>query len=83
MEALTNICQFSNLDKFYFKQKYTNESIFHTIEDMAPSFNDTMYRCVWQYKSKNCSSFFVPTLTGEGLCFAFNSLNSHEMYTEE
>lgn len=83
MEALIHICQYDFVDFFNFTNKFTNASIFDTIYEMAPSFQDTMFDCQWQYESNDCSEFFSPILTAEGLCFAFNSLNSHEVYTEE
>lgn len=83
MEALIHICQYDFVDFFNFTNKFTNESIFNVIEDIAPSFEDTMFDCQWQYESNECSEFFAPILTGEGFCFAFNSLNSHEIYTEQ
>lgn len=83
MEAVSHICQFYFEDGFTFGSKLANLSIYGTILDLAPSFNETMFRCAWQYKNLSCSKLFVPILTEEGLCFAFNALNSREMYTEE
>lgn len=52
--------------------------------DIAPTFNDTMIVCKWNDdKQVPCSKFIVPVFTNEGLCFAFNALNSHEVYTDE
>lgn len=83
MEALIHICQFylpMNLD---FGHEFMNDTIYDIIREMAPSLNDTMLECMWQYDVDNCSELFRPILTDEGLCFTFNAINSHEMYTKE
>lgn len=83
MEALIHPCQFSFPDDFEFGTKFTNESIYEMIQGIALTLDDTMCRCMWQYAVDSCTKFFTPILTEEGLCFAFNALNSRETYTEE
>lgn len=83
MEALTHICQFYFTDFVSFETKFVNESIYEVIQDMSLKFNDTLLECMWQYEYDNCSKFFAPLLTEAGVCFSFNALNSHEMYTDE
>lgn len=83
MRALAHICQFALLDSVAFQEPFTNGSIYSIIEQMAPTLNDTLLGCMWQYSLGRCSDLFVPILTEEGVCFAFNALNSHEIYTTE
>lgn len=84
MEALNHICGFYfNLDLTRFGRKFLNESIYDVIERMAPSMDGTLYKCMWNYKLEFCYEYFTPVFTADGLCFTFNGLNSHEVYTEE
>lgn len=83
MEVLSHICEFYFKDNFSFGTKFASESIYDTIQEIAPSFNDTLFMCRWQRQNSDCSKFIVPILTEEGLCFAFNAINSREMYTKE
>lgn len=50
---------------------------------MAPSINDIMKKCFWKLEKVSCSDLFVPVFTSHGLCFAFNALNSEEIYTDK
>lgn len=83
MEALNNICEFFLYDGTKIQNKFTNETIFDVMRDMAPVTGDVMVQCAWKYEQKSCKKLFVPVFTDDGFCFAFNALNSHEIYTEE
>ncbi|XP_031639513.1 pickpocket protein 28-like [Contarinia nasturtii] len=63
--------------------KFTDDSIYNLIEEMAPNLTYTMHECRWQQKKINCVEYFIPMVTGAGLCFAFNALNSRDIYTDE
>lgn len=65
------------------KSEFADEWIYDVMTDIAPTFRDTVEFCVWRLKTINCSDYFVPMLTEIGHCFAFNALNSHEIYTDE
>lgn len=83
INALAHICDFFWLDEQHFSDKYTNESIYDEIVDVAPSLNQTLLACVWLYQNVPCETLFAPLLGEEGLCFTFNSINSQEIYTDE
>lgn len=82
MKALSHVCKLGWIHFADPKDKYTNESIYDTIKDVALSLDDTIGFCMWQYKMGKCKEYFVPVLTEEGLCFAFNALNSREIFTD-
>lgn len=60
---------------------FLNESIYSTIIDIAPDLDDTIDRCLWKYNVISCSEFSA-VFSEDGLCFTFNALNSHEIFTE-
>lgn len=80
--AIGHLCPFYSKDLFEYNDTYSNESIYQVIRGMALQLPDTMFKCMWEYKHEICSHIFVPILTDLGLCFAYNSLNDLEIYTE-
>lgn len=83
MEALLHVCNFREPNLNYFHGKYTDETIFDTIKQIAPSFSDSMGNCEWQHKIYSCTEIFTTVVTDEGFCFQFNALNAHEIFTDE
>lgn len=82
---ITNIfvCTFL-IDCFDFQfPKSADENTYDVLQDIAPKLNDIMYKCIWQGRVFNCSKYISSTVTEEGICFVFNALNSHEIYTNE
>lgn len=65
------------------------ESIYDAIIDIASDLDSTItdfrwLRVPYAYDTRyDFPNFFVPVMTEYGLCFAFNSINSHEIYTDE
>lgn len=70
---------------FDYDGEHANASIFETFEEMAPILNETLRVCALKDDDSDdtCSRIFVPISTEEGLCFAFNALNSAETYTDK
>lgn len=83
MEVLAHICRFYGPVHDHLKDSFLNESIYDIIGDMAPKFDDTLSNCKWRNKERRCQELFKPVFTERGLCFAFNALNSHEIFTNE
>lgn len=55
---------------------------FKYAKQVAPSLNETLFRCTWHRQDVNCSNIFKEILTDEGVCFTFNYLNASELYKE-
>ena len=82
MNALAHLCEHLS-DRYDFEEDYSGEWIYGIFGDVAPSLNDTLTHCMWLNKDGPCAKMFVPVLTENGLCFTYNALNSHEIYTNE
>lgn len=79
VNALAHVCRFPGFLNDKYSQHFADESIYQTIQDIAPTLNDTISESFWEKSTAQ----MVPVLTGNGLCFAYNSINSDEMYTNE
>lgn len=77
LESLAHICNWAPGGT-----EYANESIYDSILEIAPDIDETISQCSWQSKRTGCAEF-TPVITEKGLCFAFNALNSHEVFTKE
>lgn len=64
-----------------FSDDYLNDDIWNTINDYAPAFNETFMFCKLFNKWIDCGKLFVPQITQRGLCYTFNTLNFHELFT--
>lgn len=84
LNAIAHICPLLP-DQIEQKENFLDESVYDIIQDISPNFNQSVDMCDFRghYDDDRCSEFFLPILTEEGVCFTFNALNSHEIYTEE
>lgn len=83
MEALIHLCVFYNPVNEHFGHRFMNDSVYSLIEEMAPTCNETLSNCEWRGENHLCTNLFQPILTDRGICFTFNALNSHDIYSEE
>lgn len=82
MKALANICEFTLPGHIYHNDNFSDDSIYHTIRDFSISYNDTFIYSLWQTSYNYFQLTFHPIFTDDGICFSFNDLNSHEIYTD-
>lgn len=82
LEALSHICATIH-NRIKPHDAFVKNSIYNLIEKVAPSLEDIIQKCRWQQKNVNCVDYFTPIITNKGLCFAFNALNSNDIYTDQ
>lgn len=73
----------NNVKEKITKETFLDKAIYDSLRDIAPPMMDTMYTCSWKHSNESCKTIFKPIVTFFGSCYAFNPLNSHEIYTEE
>ena len=81
MHALVHLCEYFP-QLYEFKDAFTGDWIYDIIADVAPPHFETWFYCKWLDQSVSKENCTVPVLTEEGLCFAFNGVNSNEIYTD-
>lgn len=82
LNAATQVCPYLS-ENIKLSDHFASESIHRTLQEIAPTLNESIAFCRWRDIKNGCINLMVPTLTDHGLCFSFNTLNWHEMYTEE
>lgn len=60
---------------------HNDDVIIQSIKEISLSRHSIFKRCTWLSKSFDCHQFKV-YFTEKGLCFTYNMINSHEMYTQ-
>ncbi|XP_031636172.1 pickpocket protein 28-like [Contarinia nasturtii] len=77
VNALAQVCPYLP-GQIELDDDFANESMYNTLRDIAPNLE--VFLCRWHFK--DCIKNFKPMFTEKGLCFTFNALNSHEIYTD-
>ncbi|KAF5270640.1 hypothetical protein FQA39_LY01378 [Lamprigera yunnana] len=67
------------------KSPFIDSGVINFFIKVHPHFNYTVANCSWtdEICDNNLKSYFVPTITAEGICYSFNMLNKDEIYTSE
>lgn len=63
------------------KDNFTDESIYETMKHVSLQLGDIVED--WRQISDNLDTEILPIFHEDGICFTFNALNSHDMYTDE
>lgn len=61
--------------------KFTDNTLYALMKELAPSMESTIPEVLWHRNTLNGEQLMAPVISEYGYCFAFNSLNSHEIYT--
>lgn len=80
-KVITQLCSHpdSSMEE---SDKFTNDSLYDMVVYLAPTLKRTI-RSGWRKDYyHNVTGLFAPVFTDEGYCFSFNTLNSHDIYTD-
>lgn len=83
MKALAHICQMIFPNYITDGDHISDERIYDIIQNMSITSEDLFSYSLWQTNYDYSWLPFTPLLTEEGICFAFNDLNSHEIYSNQ
>ncbi|KAK9709693.1 Amiloride-sensitive sodium channel [Popillia japonica] len=61
----------------------TSLNVVDFYKEVAPTFQETLWVCLWQSQNETCVTLFNPILTEEGICYTFNMLDRDEIFTNE
>lgn len=82
-DASSHICDLGlACDRNILGRNFTDSSIVDIIQDIAPTYDDTVYGFKWRNKVYMHAKL-QKIITDEGVCFTFNDLNSRDIYTDE
>lgn len=66
-----------------FSDKYAEDSVFDTINEIQNSIEDTVVHCRLLEERVNCSQILSPITSEEGFCLSFNTMHMYDFGTNE
>lgn len=79
LTIISNICK---LD-LHLDNNTVDKNSIKLLVDMAPQLYDVFDKCSYLGRTVDCGILFHETLTGDGLCFSFNALDSRNIFNEK
>ncbi|CAH1959274.1 unnamed protein product [Acanthoscelides obtectus] len=71
------VCEFSHFNK---TESYSREGFYKFLNESRPS--SIFKYCSYLEKEPDCTEFFKPILTEEGVCYSFNILDKTDMFRD-
>lgn len=66
-----------------FSDKYAEDSVFDTINEIQNSIEDTVVHCRLLEEMVNCSQILSPITSEDGFCLSFNTMHMYDFGTNE
>lgn len=66
-----------------FSDKFAEDSVFDTINEIQNSIEDTVAHCRWLEERVNCSQILSPITSEDGFCLSFNTMHMYDFGTNE
>ncbi|XP_035735127.1 pickpocket protein 28-like [Vespa mandarinia] len=79
---LEDFCNSENVSVAYDLEQEAVEwnAMRHFMINVSQSCNDMLYLCKWHGNQTECDKIFNPTMTDEGICCNFNSVNRKHLF---
>lgn len=79
LTIISNICKLN----LYLDNTTVGKDSVQLLVEMAPQLDDVFDYCNYLGQKIDCGKLFQETLTGDGLCFSFNTLDSGKIFNEK
>ncbi|XP_055840691.1 pickpocket protein 28-like [Episyrphus balteatus] len=83
-EVVSQTCQLLSKKSIppFFDLIPNSSNLIQVMSNAAPKLDDVFLQCHWTKNIRDCNEMFVPVLTEQGICFAFNSIKLTHYLTE-